>query len=71
MVDRGCADIKKIRLQSLEHLVGVMDEEALVKLAFKQVDETVKQVRELLKKGAEVEYPEILILNGKEYQRPR
>jgi O-phosphoseryl-tRNA(Cys) synthetase len=64
--------VKKIRLESLEHLVGVMDEEELVKFAFEQIDVMVKQANEVLKdKGTEMEYPEILVLNGKEYQKPK
>jgi hypothetical protein len=66
--------MKKIRLEVLEHLVGVWDEEELVKFAFDQIDVMVKQANEVLKdKGIseEMERPEILILNGKEYQKPR
>jgi hypothetical protein len=61
--------MKKVRLEHLEYLVGLIDEEELIKCSFAHVDKTVKQVNEILK-GADVEYPDIIILNGKEYTRP-
>lgn len=63
--------MKKMRLESMEHLVGIVPEAELVKRCFEEIDKARDSVNELLKdSGRLVELTNVLILNDKEYPRP-
>lgn len=60
--------MKKMRLELLEHLCAFSDPKQVAKLGFRLIDEQVKNLREI---GIEVDFPEIVILNGIEYEREK
>lgn len=58
--------MKKMRLESLEHLMNETNENEIVRLGFDLADQSVMDLRLL---GIEIDPIETLILCGKEYQR--
>jgi hypothetical protein len=63
--------MKKVRLQSFEKFVGIIPENELIVLGFAQIDDGIHRANKILNEnGISVEYPDVLILNDKEYPRP-
>ncbi len=58
--------MKKMRIESLEHLVGTAKEEEIVRMGFQLSDQTVREMRQM---GIETDFLETLILLDREYHR--
>ncbi len=58
--------MKKMRLESLEHLVGKNNENEIVRMGFQLSDQSVRDLRKV---GIEMDFLETLILLDKEYHR--
>jgi hypothetical protein len=58
--------MKKIRIESLEHLIGSDNESEIVKMGFQLADQCIREMRQI---GIEMDFLETLILLDKEYHR--
>lgn len=58
--------MKKIRVESLEHLMDGTNENEVVLMAFCLCDQSVRDLRKI---GIETDFIETIILNDKEYHR--
>ena len=58
--------MKKMRLESLEHLIDDANENQIIALGFHLADQSVRDLRKI---GVESDFIEILILKDKEYHR--
>jgi len=58
--------VKKMRIESLEHLMDETNEKEVVLMAFFLADKSVRDLREI---GIETGLIETIILKDKEYQR--
>ena len=58
--------MKKMRLESLEQLITDTNENDIVIMAFRLIDQSVKDLRKI---GIETDFIDTIILNDKEYHR--